>query len=119
MLTSRSFGGSSVTSLPPIRTRPEVGVSSPAIMRKRRGLAAARRAEQRHQRAGLDIKRDAIDRGNGLPNALVTLIKFHGRRPAGNASCNTLHEPPMAGCRGWSARCSPTPKLDERRSPPA
>ena len=65
MLTSRSFGGSSVTSLPPIRMVPAVGISRPAIMRKRRRLAAARRAEQRHQRAGLDVEGDVVDGGHG------------------------------------------------------
>ncbi len=33
MDTSRSFAGSMVTSLPPIRMRPSVGCSSPASMR--------------------------------------------------------------------------------------
>jgi len=61
MPTLRWFGRSGVTSLRSIRMRPEVGLSKPATMRKHRGLAAARRPQQRDELALFDAEVEALD----------------------------------------------------------
>ena len=60
---SRSFAGTALTTRPSIESVPEEIDFSPAIIRKRRGLAAAGRAEQHHELAVADIETDRVGRG--------------------------------------------------------
>ena len=61
--TKMRFAESNTVRLP-MTMRPPCGRSSPARQRKRRGLAAAGRSEQRDQLAGLDLEADAVDRAH-------------------------------------------------------
>ena len=61
MLTGRLSGGSIVMSRSRRRIRPAVGQLEPADHPQRRGLAAARRPEEREELAGPDVERDAVD----------------------------------------------------------
>ena len=64
MLTSRSLAARSVTSLPPMSTRPLGHGLEPRDHAQRRRLAAARRAEQRDELALRDLERDVVDGGD-------------------------------------------------------
>ena len=59
MAMSRSFGGTSLTTSPPITMSPPVISSSPAIMRSVVDLAAARRADQHDEFLVGDVEIDA------------------------------------------------------------
>ena len=59
---SRSFAGTWFTIRPSMATVPDVIDSRPATMRKRRGLAAPRGAEQHHELAVPDVERDRVGR---------------------------------------------------------
>ena len=74
MAMLRARGGRSVTTLPSITMSPEVGRSSPAIMRIKRGLAASGWAEQNQKFAFLRGQVDAVDRAH--------LIEILGNRRA-------------------------------------
>ena len=59
MAMSRSFGGRSLTTSPPIEISPAVISSRPAIMRSVVRLAAARRADQHDEFVVRDVEIDA------------------------------------------------------------
>ena len=61
MLVGRLLGGVSAMSSPPMMIWPSVGVSRPEIMRSKRGLAAARRAEQREELVLGNVDVDIVD----------------------------------------------------------
>ncbi len=61
----RSRGSRSLTTRPSMRISPAVGSSKPAIMRKRRGLAAARRPDQHDELAVLDGQAQILHRRHG------------------------------------------------------
>ena len=65
MLTSRSVGGSSVTSSPPIRMRPAVGISRPAIMRRVVVLPQPDGPSSVTSVPGSMVKRHVVDGGDG------------------------------------------------------
>ena len=60
---SRSFGGRSFTTCPPIRTFPDVISSRPGDHPQRRRLSAAGRADEDHELAVLDLE---VEIGDGL-----------------------------------------------------
>ena len=64
MLTSRSLAARSVTSLPPIRTRPPVTGSSPATMRSVVVLPQPEGPSSVHELALRDRERDVVDGGD-------------------------------------------------------
>ena len=69
--------GSSLTTRPPMAISPPVISSSPAIIRSKRGLAAARRADQHHEFAVVDIDADAVHDLDGAER-LANIPEFHG-----------------------------------------
>ena len=76
---SRSFAGTSLTTRPSIASSPDEIASRPAIMRKRRRLAAARGAEQHHELAVRDREADVVDREVVRPLvALAELVERDG-----------------------------------------
>ncbi len=63
MPISRRFGGNCVDgAIRPMITLPLVCWMKPAMMRSKRGLAAAGGPEQRHELAALHLERDVVDR---------------------------------------------------------
>jgi len=69
MVTSRALGGRWVTSVSAMKTRPLVSFRDRDHPQDRR-LPAARRPEQRNQRARLDLKTDVVHR-HGLAESLA------------------------------------------------
>ncbi len=53
---SRSFGAMSLTSVSAISISPELAFSSPAMMFRQRGLAAAGRTDQHGEVAAVDLE---------------------------------------------------------------
>ena len=82
--TSRSRGESGVTSWPSISTRPASAFSRPADDAERRGLAGARRAEERQHLPGGEREGHAVQRGLGA-EALDQILDVQDRhvRPPG------------------------------------
>ena len=84
MFTGRSYGGTPVMSSPSMKMRPDVGVSKPPSMRKQRGLAATRGAEQTEDLALVDVQTDIVDRleiTEGLGDALDPHVGCRVRIP--------------------------------------
>ena len=65
MPMSRRFGDMRVTSSPPTRMLPRVGLVEARDEAQRRRLAAAARPEQRHELARLEREVDALERRHG------------------------------------------------------
>ena len=103
MLTCRLYGGSHVTSWPLSSMRPDVGCLEAADHPQGRRLAAARRAEEAEELAGLDLEVDVVDR-HGLAEAL-----------------DHVHEPDVDGghVRSVLLRSAAADGGPGRRAPPA
>ena len=78
MAMSRSFGATELTSRPPMQISPEVTRLEPGDHGEQRGFAAARRADQRDELAGLGLEIDALQHLDGaevlaqVPDASAT-----------------------------------------------
>ncbi len=103
---------------PPISTSPEAGRGQAGHDAQERGLAAARRADQRHELAVLDDEVDAgqgADRSVALPELLVDAVEADpGHGPPG-----VSRAPPPRGrwCRGSWGRCPRGRSSGARRWP--
>ena len=75
MAMPRRDGATSLTTRPSISSVPEEMVSSPEMQRKKRGLAAARRADKDDEFARLDVEIDVLE-DLDLPIALVEIGDF-------------------------------------------
>ena len=73
--------GSAARSWPLTRIRPAVGLSSPAIIRMRGGLAGAVRTEEAVDLARRHVEADAVDRGERAVLLDEIVDGDHGRRP--------------------------------------
>ena len=73
MAMSRSLGGTSFTSRPPMWISPSVGVVQPGDHVEQRRLAAARGADQDQELAGVDLDVDALEDLDAVPKLLLTL----------------------------------------------
>ena len=89
MLTSRSEGGSSVTSSPPIRIVPAGRHLQAGDHAQRRRLAAAGGAEQRDEVPGLDGEGHGVDRDD-VAVALGDGAQLDRRRIGVRSSCEAL-----------------------------
>ena len=61
MARPRASGGTSLTRTPSIRTSPDRDLLEPRDHAQKRGLAAARRADEHHELAVLHFQVDALD----------------------------------------------------------
>ena len=80
MPMSRFCAGMCTTSLTVDDHPADVGPLEAGEHAQRRGLAAARRTEQRHELTGLDVEREAVER-LGRAEAPREVLE-HDRRPA-------------------------------------
>ena len=107
MAMSRSLGSRSFTRAPPTRMLPSVTSSRPAIMRNRRGLAAARGAEQHQEFPVSDMQVHRLHTDEAAPAFRQVLqldighvLSFHG---AGGQAADDLaleeHHEDEEGCR--------------------
>ncbi len=81
MLTGRRFGTTPAMSAPSIRMLARARDLEAREHAQQRGLAAARRPEQREELVGADVERDVVDRARRA-EALGHALDAHDRRGA-------------------------------------
>ena len=110
MASPRSAGGTSLTRSPSIMRSPEVISSSPAIMRSKRRLAAARRADEDHELAVVDVEVDALD-DLDVAEALVQVAQRDGRHELGLPCVGYFTAPKVRPRTSWRWLIQPNTRI--------